>query len=178
MRKVIGLFGLPAAGKSYLSNNVLIRDQRFLCVKASEIIKNFDGVVALSELNESSVDRNQRVLIDGFRLFREENADKNIVIELHNVVETPKQLIEVDCEVFKNLNLDLACFLVTNPKKLMENRMADKDRERLILSVDEIDRRQKYAVKRFRECFGEMKIPIGILEGNVVSEFLGFVDDF
>lgn len=178
MRKVIGLFGLPASGKSFLSRQVLISDERFLCVKASEIIKMFDGAVALNELNESSVERNQRILIDGFRVFRGENKNKNILVELHNVVETPNELIEVDCEVFRSLNLDLACFLYVSPKKLIKNRMEDKSRERLILPVDEIDRRQKYAVKRFRECFLELKIPIRILEDCCVSEFLEFVDHF
>ena len=176
MRKVIGIFGLPGVGKSHLSQKVCNERGGFTCVKASEIIERFKGAVALGDLTEDSVEMNQEKLIKGFGLYRLMHEKTDIIIELHNVIETKKGMVDVEFSVFERLNLDLAVFLSADPSFLLSNRRSDKSRDRLIVSEYELGVRQKYAMKRFEECFSKIRVPHVIIEPDFYSNFLSLLD--
>ncbi|MCP8686080.1 ATP-binding protein [Marinobacterium sedimentorum] len=176
MRKVIGVFGLSGVGKSSLAEKICDARSDFVCVKASEILKNYNGTIAFDELTEDSVANNQRVLECGFEIYRQLNSEKNIIIELHNVIETPKKLVDVNINVFERLRLDMACFLYLEAKDLLSNRLLDDERKRPIVSIGELDKRQYYALAYFEKCFSTLGVPYFIITNDHYNGFLKIVD--
>ena len=171
MRKIIGIFGLSGVGKSKLSERICSYRNDFVCTRASDILKTYGGATDFDDLAEYSVSANQNILINGFQIYQNDHKEKNIIIELHNVIETPECLINVDDSIFNQLNLDAAYFLYLNPEILIANRLSDNKRKRAIIPLRDIAKRQRLAIEVFESCFSSLRIPHVVLDRDFYNNF-------
>jgi adenylate kinase len=175
---VVGLFGVSGVGKSYFSANVMFGVSNFVCVKASDLIKFANGEVIYNKLNYANVQRNQQILSQEFATFRANHPDKNILIELHNVIETPESTEFLSGEVFEDIALTHAVFLQLASDKLYHQRLDDVSKMRRKTSAAELESLQERSKNLCLKTFLAREIPLLVLKSddtNNLRKFLEFV---
>lgn len=172
------MFGLSGVGKSYFADNVMCDVSRFVCVKASDLIKRASGEVVYNNLNRVNVHRNQKILRQEFAAFKENHPDKNILIELHNIIETPDSIEFLNVRVFDAIELTHAIFLQLSSRKLYQQRLNDVSKVRRMSSVEELESLQEKSKNLCLRTFSARNIPLLILnsdDSNNLIKFLEFV---
>lgn len=172
---IIGLFGLAGVGKSYLTSSFCAANNDFLGVKASEIIKSFNNKIDFFELKKSIVNNNQDMLVIGFKDYRRQHSSQKIILELHNLIETPTGAIEIDDMVFDALDLDAVCFLEAPIRQLLNQRENDSSRVRSRLSYDELVDLQNSSRSKFINKYMSDNIPFTLLESGDLEGFKRFI---
>lgn len=172
----IGIFGISGVGKSFLVNQFISSNaNNFIATRASKLIAQVSNNILFNELTFSSVENNQSVLTEQFKFFCAENSDKHIIIELHNYIETPDGIVEIDDSILYALNLDAVCFLYLQPEIIFKQRSADKLRARAKISIDHINELQEQSLLKFNITFGKCEIPHIVLKNNHINNFSLFV---
>lgn len=171
----IGLFGLSGVGKSHLTLSFCAVNHGFIGIKASEIIKSYNNKIDFFELRKSVVNNNQEMLIVGFKDYRRQYSTRNIIIELHNLIETPVGVVEIDDMVFDALDLDAVCFLEAPVGRLLNQRDSDSSRVRDSLSYDELADLQNRSRNKFISKYICGDIPFTVLEAGDLEGFMRFI---
>lgn len=159
----IGLFGLSGTGKSNLSSLICKKDKGYICTSASKIIKDYGYRIQYQELAHDVVEDNQIALVRGFHNFQAKHQEKDILLDLHNVIESPEGNIEISDNVFSELNLDAACFIESSPNVILKRRLNDRSRVRHISSIEAIARLQTASRQRFEGYFSQLEVPYLLL---------------
>ena len=171
----IGVFGLSGVGKSFLTNRILSHSSDFVVTSASKLIKQASHKILLKDLNSPVVKENQSVLINEFECFCKINRNKSVIIELHNVIETRDDVIQIENDVFYNLKLDVAFFITRPPEVILNHRLQDKSRIRANKTVAEINQLQESALSRFKNTFSDIDIPHQVLCNGNIDTFFEFI---
>jgi adenylate kinase len=169
----VGIVGLSGVGKSYLVTEYLRNNNKYSTIKASTLIAQAKQTVELNKLTTAAVDLNQQALIEGFKAF----CDKNefVIIELHNVIETPTGIIYINDDVLLGLKLDAVCFLIRPPAQLLAQRLNDKSRNRRNIKLDDMAELQKEALSKFTATFCHNKTKTAVLTTNHLAGFKTFL---
>lgn len=171
---IVGLFGLSGSGKTHLTSSFCSKYEA-IATRASQIIKEYGHTIEYSALDSNVVNSNQPILIRGLSRFRQRYPSATIIIELHNVIETPKGVIEIDSQVLFDLNLDAVCFLDVSPELLSSYRKNDSIKERPDRTLTELKVLQLISLKRFRSDFESSIIPSITLKSEPLSELEVFL---
>lgn len=171
----IGLFGLSGVGKSYLATQLCKVDEHLICVRASEIIKSYGHHIQYHQLKHNVVEGNQHILINGFKQFISTHPNTDIIIELHNVIESPEGSIDIDDIIFTQLNLDAVCFIELNPEQIIKQRSEDSGRVRHITSATELSNLQTHSKQKFLNSFSSSSIPYIILKQDHLQGLRSFI---
>lgn len=171
----IGLFGLSGVGKSYLTSSFCAIYNEFIGIKASEIIKSGNNKIDFFELKPSIINDNQDALITGFKNYQRRHPEHNIIIELHNLIEIPGGVSEIDDGVFDALDLGAVCFLEAPIERLLNQREIDSSRVRTVMPFDELERLQNRSRNKFLRKYGDGKIPYTVLQVGDVNELAEFI---
>lgn len=150
---VVGLFGISGVGKSFSSNYLKKELIGFDFTRASEIISSQKGCVDLDKLNSESVSSNQAILLASFESYLKKIGDRNVLVELHCLIETKDDFVLLPSEVLQSLNLNAAFFLYESAEVILSRRKNDLNRIRPIISIGDIDIIQNLAMKHFFETF-------------------------
>lgn len=171
----IGLFGISGVGKSYMASAICAYNDSIISVKASDILKAYNRRTQFHELSSNVVSANQKSLIDGFAHFRNNHRGKNIIVELHNIIETPSGEVEVDDKVFDLLELNAVCFLHRDPERLLQQRCEDSLRIRQEISIENLRALQERSLNKFLNKYEHQGIPYIILESSDISVLSRFI---
>lgn len=163
----IGIFGLSGSGKTTLTNRLARLDKRFVVISASSLIKEHGGVISYDELGRNRVFSNQSVLVDAYREFK--SVHRYTMIELHSVIESEEGVIEIEPQVLKGLELDLAFFLKLDPCLLSERRELDLTKKRRAADASELNHLQERAIKI---CKASLKEKLIILNGELAFNYI------
>lgn len=106
---IIGIFGLSGVGKTTLVKKYISINNDVVGFSASAMIKNHGGVVNYDSLTENTVQENQKILLNSINNY-EKTEDRPLIIELHNIIETPIGIVSID-DIFDSLKIDAACFI-------------------------------------------------------------------
>lgn len=172
---IIGLFGISGVGKSYVASAISAENDSIIAVKASDILRAYNKKTQFDKLNFSIVSENQKSLIDGFKEFREKNRGRNIILEIHNIIETPDGEVEIDDNVFDFLELDAVCFLYIDPERLLQQRAKDSSRIRQEISLHNLRALQERSLIKFLNKYECKGMPYKILESSDISEFRRYI---
>ncbi|MEY0169867.1 AAA family ATPase [Providencia rettgeri] len=155
---IIGIFGLSGSGKSTLSSNIIKYKKSWVHSSASSIIKKNQGVIDFEDLNFRNITNNQKLLINGVKEIAKNNT---LVLELHNVVETPTSIEIIEEEVFNHLSLSFSIFIYSEPEKIFNNRINDNDiKKRNLSAIEKIQEIQNIALYLFVKKFNKNSIII------------------
>lgn len=173
---IIGLFGVPGSGKSYINHELKKLIPDIVITRASELLSQSGGSIAIDKLTRESVGLNQRLLAEKLMRFSDNHKCKKIVIELHNVIETNFDLIELDDGVIDSLFLD-AAILINRPAELvLSNRNNDKFKVRPEKSLDEISFLLEMAYRNFSDHFLNRNKPSIIWNGERLDVVVNFIN--
>ena len=174
----IGLFGLSGVGKTYLTSKLIESRADLVLTRASKLINEGNQEIRYDHLNKANIDTNQLALLKGFELFKKNNRNKNIIIELHNLIETPQGAVSIEDYVFNELKLDAVCFIYKTPKDIFNQRKLDKLRKRSAASEDEIESYQSQALELFKSCFNQLESSkVRILNSPTEKDIAEFIDN-
>ncbi|SFM58786.1 ATP-binding protein [Nitrosomonas communis] len=171
----IGLFGISGVGKSYMTSAITAENNSLIAVKASDILRAYNKKTQFDGLSSNIVSENQQSLIEGFAYFREKNCGRNIILELHNIIETPDGEVEIDDNVFDFLELDAVCFLYIDPERLLQQRSKDSSRIRQEISLENLRGLQERSLTKFLNKYKCQGIPYKILKSSDISGFLRYM---
>lgn len=172
---IIGLFGLSGSGKTYLTSQ-LSSESEIIATRASQIIKQYGCEINYNRLDKKVIDLNQTVLIEGLKKFKYEKPNEIIVIELHNIIETPEGLSEINPKILFELKLDAACYLKVEPETLYQQRKYDTKRVRPEKTTKTLEQLQKRSVDKFVRDFECFKVPYTVLKNSTSRELVSFID--
>ena len=110
------------------------------------------------QLRLASIDGNQKLLIEGFRLARDPTKPY-VVIDGHPVVHGPQGLEDLSAEVFGALSVDAIVHLLASPEKILMNRVNDDRRKRPVLTKQEIFEHQTRSVSVAKAICRSLSIP-------------------
>lgn len=171
----IGLFGLAGVGKSQLAAEFSATNQKFVSIKASEIINSYNKKIKFDELKPCIVVDNQEALIAGFKDYQHLNKAKHIIIELHNLIETPQGVVEINEDIFDALNLSAACFLEASPERLAIQRQQDTSRVRQNLPINKLKILQNLSRKKFLTKYKNSGIPYIVIKSDGLYNLQNFI---
>jgi len=81
------------------------------------------------DLRYSDLDENQHLLIEGFAMARDANAEI-IIMDGHVVIDDGERLTKISSDVFKALDVMALVHLEADPTRIAENRAKDTARSR------------------------------------------------
>lgn len=171
---IVGLFGISGSGKTHLASSFYAKYD-VITTRASQIIERYGHEIEYHRLNKNVLDKNQSILIQGLEKLNASNPNKVIIIELHNIIETPEGLTDIDPQVLHDLNLKAVCFLDVPVELLYSRRMNDSIRNRPAKSLQELEALQSKSRRRFKDDFQGSKTPFIILKSDPFHEFENFL---
>ncbi|ENM3755785.1 ATP-binding protein [Vibrio cholerae] len=170
---IIGVFGLSGVGKTTICSEIHRNVNNVKRISASDVIRMYGNSVKFEMLNQSNVDANQLVLIKGIQQLKEESklngGVTTYLLELHNVLETPSGLKEISINIFRQLGLDEAIFLVKPASIIVEQRQKDSQRKRVLATEKELFAIQEQAIMLFNSMFSQLDIPHEVVTNNHVE---------
>jgi adenylate kinase len=167
---IVGVYGISGVGKTTFSKKLQEIYPSVSRFSASELIAKFNGVIDYDDLECDSVIENQLKLIKAMEFISNDKKYKNVVIELHNVIETKEGLVFIDNYYLNKLGLDKSFFMKKDPKVIYANRMVDI-KKRHSASVNEIDNIQNKSLERFIELYNNVG-------GSIISGVDGDISSF
>ena len=144
--------------------------------RASELLSQSGGSVKIDSLTRESVGINQRLLAEKLMRFSDGHKCKKIIIELHNIIETNFELIELDDSVINSLFLDTAILIDRPAELVLSNRNNDKLKVRPAKSVNEISFLLERARENFSNYFLNRKTPSMIWNGERLEVVVNFIN--
>jgi adenylate kinase len=169
----VGILGLSGVGKSYLVKEYLHNDKKYVGIKASVLIAQAKQTIALNKLTTTIIDNNQYALTEGFKAFCNEN--ENVIIELHNIIETQECIVDISDDILQGLKMDAVCFLYRPPTQILSQRLNDKLRSRIAINLNELGELQERALTRFTTTFSHGKTKTAVLTDNHLLNFSLFL---
>lgn len=92
-------------------------------------------------MRHQDLDENQRLLIEGFAVVRDPEADQ-IFMDGHVIIDDGKSLTKLECDVFRALDIAMMVHLEAEPKQIASNRSHDASRSRPSYDVETLERHQ------------------------------------
>ena len=123
---------------------------------------------ARDDLRHSDLDENQRLLIEGFALARDELAEV-IIMDGHVVIDEGDRLMEISCDVFEALGVTAMVHLEADPTHIAENRSKDTARSRPRHDTDTLGQHQDLSRRHARSIADELRTGFYIVTHNDVA---------
>ncbi|KDC51622.1 AAA family ATPase [Pseudoalteromonas fuliginea] len=172
---VIGLFGISGSGKSYVTQKININN--LVCTRASSLLSEKKRPINLELLDRSIINDNQVALLTLFNDFKELHSGCDVLIELHNIVETLNGHEVLPESVIHGLELDAAIFYEVSPKQLFTQRELDTKKIRKKITLKELSRLQTLSKSIFLNTFSNTNTKIKVIQDNYLSESLLFIEE-
>jgi adenylate kinase len=172
----IGIFGLSGVGKTYLASKFTECRDDYILTRASLLIKEGNQEIRYDHLNRNNVNTNQLALLAGFESFKKRHEKSNIIIELHNLIETPEGPVPINNSVFEKLGLDAVCFISKEAKEILHQRRLDGERKRSSATEMEIASYQDQAIELFLSCFSNLApSKVAVLYSPTIFDLESFI---
>jgi adenylate kinase len=138
--------GLSGVGKTFIINEIMKGDSKYIHFSAGELIKKRRKNVShddLRLLDSSEILQNQHLLIDQLNVEKLAiDSGVHILFDAHMVIDTDNQLVKIPFEIFGKLTPSRMIFLHADPKIILERRVNDASRIRPVKTITEIQSHQ------------------------------------
>lgn len=172
---IIGIFGLSGVGKTTFSKKLSSKYPELSRFSASELIAKFDGEVNYDKLKSDIVLNNQKKLMDALAGIRRNSSFGDLIIELHNIIETEEGVFLISKDILTHLGLDEVFFMCRPAEQIWLNRKKDNKKRRSISEV-EIEKMQLTSLNYFLETFKKRNKHVITGSDDDVDNFYSFFD--
>lgn len=174
MPQVILVFGLSAAGKTWLCSRFVERNA-FVHVSASALLRRaadvFPGESTTSEkLRSGPILDNQRVLVAEFERLRA-SEQRPILFDGHNVVDDGTRLVEIPLAVVRQLHPNGIVFVRAETKDICERRARDTSRTRPLRTEETLGEHQEIALALAHSHAAELHIRLHVVQAGDEAAF-------
>jgi adenylate kinase len=166
--RLVAVFGISGVGKSTVIRNYVAGHRDWIHVVASDVIK-----VATQQASEmlrtaplTKVIQNQDLLVEGVAKIRADNADRNILLDAHSVIDSDNKYILIPVDVIRALRPDLLVFLCDDPQSIQTRRELDNFRLRPKRDLNQIEEYQRIALDTVQGYARELAIPVSVIKVN------------
>lgn len=167
----IGIFGLAGAGKTTTTKWLTCKYSNYVAVSASQLIKEYGGVIEYEKLRVKNISSNQDSLVMAYTAFK--RVYQNTLIELHSIIESEHDVVDIDVRILQGLNIDAAFFIEIDPQELGRRRRLDTTKKRRIVCGDELRMLQLRAISVCRTALGDkLRVIDSVLATAVIEEFI------
>lgn len=170
-QRVYALTGISGVGKTTFLSAVkkFIEFQHLtggsLIAKAREA-----SIEDRDDLRKLDVDENQMLLLSGFRISRDPNAEC-VIFDGHVVIDTGNAIESIQTEVFRQLDIHAMVHLEAEAMDIVRNRQFDRSRSRPEHSQDVLSQHQQMSRARAREVAEALGIEFLIVRHADVEMF-------
>lgn len=119
-------------------------------------------------MRHADLDENQRLLIEGFALARDPNAEL-IIMDGHVAVDSGKGLTKLSSDVFKALDVMAMVHLEAEPTRISKNRSQDTSRSRPRYDTETIRQHQEISRAHARFIAENLRIGFHIVTHDDVT---------
>ncbi|MCA3337930.1 MAG: AAA family ATPase [Roseomonas sp.] len=139
---IVAFTGISSVGKTSFLRQ-LAKKIDFQHITGGTLIATARGAAsdARDSIRHADLDENQRLLIKGFALTRDSNANL-IVMDGHVIIDNGEELTTISSEVFKALGVSVMVHLEAEPERIAANREGDKLRRRPAYPFHILERHQ------------------------------------
>lgn len=167
----IGIFGLAGAGKTTTTKWLTCKNINYVAISASQLIKEYGGVIEYEKLGVKSISSNQDSLVIAYSAFKK--IHPNTLIELHSIIESEYDVVDIDVRVLQELNVDAAFFIEVDPHELGKRRRSDTTKKRKIVCDNELGILQSRAINVCRTALGsKLRVIDSVVAIAVIEEFI------
>lgn len=165
-RTIVALFGISGVGKTTLARAVRELVPNMLHLQASELMRAALGQSseALRTAPSDTIDRNQLVLIEAFRIEQNRHPDAPILFDGHSLIDTPGGLVDISAEVILALTPSHIVFLRDEPAQILARREEDRNRTRPPRTTLQIAESQSRALNNAQAYAETGKLPFLLLQ--------------
>ena len=173
MMEIIAVFGVSGVGKSTLINSFIELNPSWAHLQAGDLIrtelKNVDRDKLRLKGNEAIL-KNQYLMIDAFWKEVEAKNLSKIIFDGHSIIDTGDGVVEIPVEVIKAIKPTKILFIQVDGEIVLNRRSQDSSRDRPILSKEQIEVQQEYALKQADMYSKALSIPISIITNPEIEE--------
>lgn len=168
-QRVVAFTGISGVGKTtFLTKFAKLTE--FQHVTGGSLIAAAKNAVAdgRDDLRYADLDENQRLLIEGFALARDANADL-VIMDGHVVIDDGECLTKISSDVFKALGVMAMVHLEADPTRIAKNRSKDTGRSRPKYDTDTLGQHQDTSRQGARSIAEKLRIGFHIVTHNDVT---------
>jgi adenylate kinase len=154
--------GLSGVGKTFIINEIMRGDSKFIHFSAGYLIKKRRQNVSHDELrllDSNEILQNQHLLIDQLNIEKIAiDSGVHILFDAHMIIDTDNELVEIPFEIFDKLTPSRMVFLHAVPKIILERRVNDTSRVRPVKTIAEIQSQQDRSGRLAQEYCNKLSI--------------------
>ena len=169
MQTVVAFTGISGVGKTTFLRT-LAKSLLFQHLTGGSLI--VAGREAASDqrdgMRHQDLDENQRMLIEGFVVARDPEAD-HIFMDGHVVIDDGQNLTKLECDVFRALDVAMMVHLEAEPIKIATNRSQDASRSRPAYDVETLERHQDISRQHAKCIANKLDVGFHIVTHNDVD---------
>ncbi|MFS4580343.1 AAA family ATPase [Phaeobacter sp. C3_T13_0] len=175
-QRVVAFTGISGVGKTTFLRK-FAELMEFQHVTGGSLIAAAKNVArdARDDLRHADLDENQRLLIEGFTVARDANAEV-IILDGHVVIDDGERPTKISSDVFKALGVMAMVHLETDPKRIAKNRSKDSARSRPRYDTDILRQHQDMSRQNAHSIAEELGISFYIVTHNDVAHLASLLE--
>lgn len=126
-------------------------------------------------IRHANLDKNQRLLIQGFALTRDPTAEL-IIMDGHVVIDDGEGLKNISSDVFKTLDVTVMVHLEANPELVANNRRQDTSRSRPNYGADRLAQHQRVSREHAQSIAKTLNIGFHVVTHDDVAHLAKVLD--
>lgn len=165
-QETIAVTGVSGVGKTTLLHR-LAKLIDFQHVTGGSLIATARNapLEARDVIRYDNLDENQRLLIEGFVLTRDQNSNL-VIMDGHVVIDDGNRLSNISSEVFRALGVSVMVHLESEPERIAANRRGDTSRSRPFYPSDILGQHQAISRAQAKAVADILGIPFHIVTHN------------
>jgi adenylate kinase len=167
----IGIFGLSGAGKTTATKWLACNNLNYVAISASQLIKEYGGVTEYEKLGKKCISSNQDALVMAYEKFK--STHPNTLIELHSIIESEHDVVDIDIRILRELDIDAAFFIAVEPHELGRRRRSDVTKKRKTVCDSELKALQLRAIDICQAALGDkLRIVDSVFAAAEIEKFI------
>lgn len=162
----MAVFGISGVGKTTLIKDFLQKSEGWSHIQAGSLIKSICQNTDRDKLRLSGKElilSNQKLMVTAFwQKIQFENLSK-VIFDGHSIIDTGTELLAIPIEIIEALKPTKIVFVRNDPALILDRRLNDVSRDRPVITLDNINKHQDFALETANNYSAILDIPFEIL---------------
>ena len=164
--EVVAVFGISGVGKTTLIKSFLQKSEGWSHIQAGSLIKSIRQNTDRDKLRLSGKElilSNQKLMVAAFwQKIQFENLSK-VIFDGHSIIDAGTELLAIPIEIIEALKPTKIVFVRNDPALILDRRLNDVSRDRPVITLNDINKHQDFALETANNYSATLNIPFKIL---------------